>query len=633
MKKKVIILLLNFIVMSEIFAQSKQENMVNEAIALYGLGRIDDAFKMLDNCISKYPEFDQALFIRGNWSLISKKYTDALSYLERLEFVNPNFNPMQKRMLAECYFDQRNFEKATDYIQDFLRNPKLSPQNKEYGRRLKNNIEFVKSQSEELFKVEYKNLGTGVNSELSEYFPSTNADESAIYFTRRYPKGEDIMVSYMRDGQWTPSTLLDEPEMENESKYISINTYDNDGAHTISPGGRHLFFTSCQRPEGVGSCDLYMVSKKGNEWGIPKLLPTINSKSWESQPCISADGRKLFFVSSREGGIGGSDIYMSELTSGGFSPPINLGDKINSTGDEDRPFIHPDGHTLYFSSDGHAGYGGKDLFLSRFENGEWQSPINLGGQINSTKDEISIFINTLGTKAFISKQNDVEHRTDIDIYSFDLPEKYKPRAVTYLKGIVKNAKTNEPLKASIRLSDIEAAKQVSTMVSDEKTGDFLMTLTADKEYGFNVIKEGFAIYSQNYVFESNTSNLKPEILEIKLMPIESGTNFELRNVFFETAKYDLKSSSYTELNYIVDILKSNSSIKIRVAGHTDNVGNSTTNQQLSENRAKSVMNYLIEKGISPERLNSIGYGSSKPKHDNNTEEGRAKNRRTEIEIL
>lgn len=615
------------------FSQTKQEVLVNEAIGLYGLGRIDEAFKSLDDCIAKYPSFDQAIYIRANWSVIAKKYEDALPLLEKLESVNPKFNPQQKKLIAETYFYMKNYDKAEEYIQEFLRTPNLSAQGQMYGQRMITNLAFVRTQTSEVKKVVYYNLGPEVNSTYSEYFPSTNGDESAIYFTRRDKQGEDIWLSYALGNKWSTAYKIDEPELENETRYVSINTFDNDGAHTITAGGRQLLFTSCQRPGGLGSCDLYIAYRKGEEWGKPKLLPTVNTRGWESQPCMSADGKKLYFVSSREGGVGESDIYMSELTSEGFSTPINLGPKVNSIGAEDRPFIHPDGQTLYFSSDAHPGYGGKDLFMSRFENGEWQTPVNLGPSINSIGDEISIFINTLGNKAYIAKENNENNRSDFDIYSFELPKEYRPKTVTYIKGIISNAKTGQPLKASVKLTDIAESKQISTMNSDEKSGDFLLTVVADKEYGFHVLKEGYAIYSQNYSFSEGGSRLEPQVLEIKMMPLEAGTKFELRNVFFETAKFDLKTTSYPELNYIVDILKANPSLNILIAGHTDNIGNTTNNQTLSENRAKAVMNYLIEKGIPAERLSAKGYGASKPIQSNETEEGRAKNRRTEIEIL
>lgn len=633
MSKQILVIVLSAFLIHSAFGQTKQNDMVNEAIGLYGLGRNEEALKVLDDCISKYPTFDQALYIRANWSVIAKKYDEALPLLEKLETLNPKFNPQQKKLIAECYFSKRDYDKAEENIQAFLSVPNLSPQGKTYGQRMLKNLEFARSQTSTSEKVVYKNLGAEVNTSFNEYFPSTNADESAIYFTRRDRQGEDIWVSYNYGNQWSTAIKIDEPELENETRFISINTFDNDGAHTITAGGRQLLFTSCQRPGGMGSCDLYIVYRKGEEWGRPKMLPTVNTRGWESQPCMSADGKKLFFVSSREGGQGESDIYMSELTAEGFSTPVNLGSKLNSIGAEDRPFIHPDGQTLYFSSDGHPGYGGKDLYMSRWENGEWQVPINLGNGINSIGDEISIFINALGDKAYIAKENNEANRSDFDIYSFDMPKEFRPKTVTYIKGIVTNAKTGQPLKASVKLSDIEASKQISTLNSDEKSGDFLLTVLADKEYGFHVLKEGFAIYSQNYSFVEGGSQLKPQVIEIKLQPLEAGTRFELRNIFFETGKFELKSTSYPELNYVVEILKANPTMKILVGGHTDNVGNAASNQTLSENRARAVMNYLIEKGIEAERLSSKGYGATKPIQTNDTEDGRAKNRRTEIEIL
>ena len=616
-------------------AQTRQNEIVNEAISLYGFGRIDEAFKALDDCIAKYPNFDQALYIKANWSIISKKYGDALPLLEKLESINPMFNPQQKKLIAECYFSMKNYDKAEEYILEFLKHPNLSPQAQLYGQRMVKNLNFVRSQTNKTTSIVYHNLGPEVNSSFNEYFPSTNGDESTIYFTRRDKQGEDIWLSYAQGNNWSTAYKIDEPELENEMRYISINTHSNDGAHTISTNGRQLLFTSCHRPapDGLGSCDIFISFKRGEEWGRPKMIPDVNTRGWESQPCLSADGKKLFFVSSREGGIGESDIYMSVRTQEGFSTPVNLGSKVNSIGAEDRPFIHPDGQTLYFSSDAHPGYGGKDLYMSRWENGEWQTPINLGDQINSIGDEISIFINILGDKAYIAKENNENNRSDFDIYSFNLPKEFRPKTVTYLKGIVSNAKTGQPLKAVIKLSDIAESKSISNLNSDEKSGDFLMTILADKEYGFHVIKEGYAIYSQNYSFSATDNQLTPEVLEIKLMPLEAGAKFELRNVFFETGKFDLKTTSYPELNYIVDILKNNPNLNILVGGHTDNVGNVANNLTLSENRAKSVMNYLIEKGIAADRLSAKGYGSSKSIHPNDREEGRAKNRRTEIEIL
>lgn len=629
-------ILIAFFILSSIdlSSQSKEESLLDEAVNIYGFGKKEEAYAAVDAILSKYPNFSRAYFVKGNWHLTFREYSEAQVMLEKLNQIDPNFNPLQNKMLAEVYFATREFDKSQNQIDEFLKNPNLNPDNIAFCKSLSRNIEFVKTQPKENYTIEFKPLGPEINTKESEYFPSTAADESAIYFTRKTRGGEDIWISYLRNGSWTPAVLIDEPLIEGVDKVVSINSYENDGAHTIAPTGRFLFFTSCNRPRGFGSCDLYFSKRSGNEWGKPTILvPPINSGAWETQPCISADGKQLFFISSREGGMGRGDIYVSTIQeNGSFSAPQNLGPEINTSGNEDKPFIHPDGKTLYFSSDGHPGYGQRDLFMSRKENGKWSTPINLGGQINSVGDESAIFINTAGTRAYISKQNNDRAEKDYDIYTFDLPETYQPSKTTYLKGIITNAKTNQPVKASVKIQNIEKNESVMSISSDEKNGDFLLTLVTDKEYGFNVLKEGFAVYSKNFSFTGTTDN-KPQLLEIKLQPLEAGTKFDLRNVFFETGKYELKAESSNELNYIVDILNKNPTIKIKVSGHTDNVGQAESNRILSENRAKAVLEYFVSKGILKERLSSVGYGSEKPISENETESGRAQNRRTEIEIL
>lgn len=633
-RRMLVLFSLGILICTNLFSQSKEETMLDEAIDIYGFGKKDEAITAVDAVIAKYPEYPRAYFVKANWHITFREFDMAQGALEKLEQVNPNFNPLQKKMLAECYFVNKQYEKALTLLNDFLRIPNLNPENISYAKSLEKNIQFVRSQPKESYTIHFQSLGLEINTTESEYFPSTAADESAIYFTRKSRGTEDIWISYFRDGAWTPAVPIDEPLIEGVDKVVSINSYENDGAHTISPTGRFLFFTSCNRPRGFGSCDLYFSKRSGNEWGKPTILvPPINTGAWETQPCISADGKQLYFVSNREGGVGRGDIYVSTiLDNGSFSTPENLGPIINSNGNEDKPFIHPDGKTLYFSSDGHPGYGQRDLFMSRKEDGKWTTPINLGGQINSTGDESAIFINALGNKAYISKQNLDRPGRDYDIYTFDVPKDYQPSRVTYLKGIVTNSKTNQPLKASVKIQNIERNESVMSISSDEKNGDFLLTLVADKEYGFNVLKEGFAFYSKNYSFANSLDN-KPQVLEIKLQPLESGTKFDLRNVFFATGKFELKTESSNELNFIVDILNKNPNIKIQISGHTDNVGLAESNLLLSENRAKAVLEYLVSKGIPAIRLSSKGYGATKPISNNNTEEGRAQNRRTEIEIL
>ncbi len=619
----------------QLTAQTKEEAMLDEAVTEYEANHKVEAAKLLSEVIGKYPNYPRSYFVKARWEMLAKNYEDAVNSLLKLNELKPDFNPLQKKMLAESYFNVKNYTQAKLLFQEFINLGNVNPESKKICESMIQNIDFITNQPIEDYKITYENVGEGINTIENEYFPSTTADESMIYFTRNTRGNEDIWVSSSQNNIWNIAKLVDEPLIEGDNTYVSINSDVNDGAHTISPSGKHLFFTSCNRPNSFGSCDLFVAKKNGNEWGKPRMLPkNINTKAWETQPCISADGKTIYFVSNKEGGSGRGDIYSTQLNKDGtFSEPQNLGSEINTPGSEDKPFLHPDGTTLYFTSDGHPGYGGRDIFVSRWVDNKWTKPINLGGQINSEGDESSIFVNTLGTKAYISKENNEGGRRDQDIYSFKLPEAFMPRKVTYIKGLVLNARTNQPLKASVKIQNIDRGESTLSINSDEKNGDFLVTLVEDQEYGFNVLKEGFALYSKNYSFTKSASNSNTQVLEIKLEPLESGTKFELRNVFFETGKFDLKESSHNELNYIVEILTKNPTIKIQVSGHTDNVGQVANNQLLSENRAKSVMEFLISKGITADRLQYKGYGSSKPLSSNDTEGGRAQNRRTEIEIL
>ena len=631
---KTILLWILFLNLNHLHSQNREQEKIDQAVSDYGMNLREEALKVINEVLTKNPNAERALFVKSNWMLQAENYQEAQDLLEKLESVNPNYNPLQCKLLGECYYRSDNYTSAKKQFEKFLTFPSLSPENYAYCKQMLRNIDFAASNPKDEFRFTFQNIGSNINTSAREYFPSTNADESALYFTRLSKGGEDIYVSQKVNGQWQESMPIDEPEMEGENNILSVNSFGNDGAHTIAPSGRFLFFTSCDRTRNFPSCDLYFSKRKGDKWGKPNRIPAdINTKFWESQPCMAADGKTMFFVSSREGGHGGMDIYVTTIKPDGtFSAPVNLGETINTLGNEDKPFIHPDGKTLYFASDGHPGYGYRDLFMSVRKDGKWSTPVNLGSQINSQGDETSIFVNTLGTRAYVSKQNTEDKSQSHDIYFFELPAKYQPAKTTFIKGIVVNAKTNSPLKANVKISNIDDTGSFQNITSDEKYGDFLITVPKDNNYAFHVIKEGYAFYSQNFSFKEATGEAPREVF-IKLMALESGAKFELRNVFFETGRYDLREESNTELNMVVDLLNKNPSILIKITGHTDNVGNAESNLTLSDNRAKSVKEYLVSKGIDPARLQAKGFGATKPIVSNDTDINRAKNRRTEIEII
>ena len=480
------------------------------------------------------------------------------------------------------------------------------------------------------------NMGPNVNSERDEYLAALTADEMELIFTVRVPRSEkticafcqteeDFYASHKENGKWQPRYPLAAP----------INTGYNEGAQAISPDGRYLFYTMCNADGGYGSCDLYWSKRIGNRWSRPRNMGNVvNTSGWESQPSIAPDGKTIYFASNNPKGYGGVDIWKTEMLEEGiFSEPVNLGPVINTKKDDTAPFIHPDGRTLYFASDGRPGMGGKDLYYSvLLENNNWSEPVNLGYPINTQADEINILISASGTTAYFSSDKAGGYG-GLDLYYFTLDEQLRPTPVTYIKGKVQDAVTLQPLEAAIEMIDLNHNKVVTSTSSDPVTGDFLACILTGTNILLNVSHPDYPFYSENFQLEKSYSNLEPFLKNIRLEKADIGTTFILRNIFFDFGNDELREESYTELNRLVHYLEKNKNIHIEIGGHTDNIGSDEYNNRLSLGRAKSVYNYLIKKGVDASRLSFKGYGRTTPIADNDTEEGRAINRRTEFKIV
>jgi outer membrane protein OmpA-like peptidoglycan-associated protein len=479
------------------------------------------------------------------------------------------------------------------------------------------------------------NIGPNINSEYDEYLPAVVADESEIIFTVMRPRDEntqcafcqmeeDFYASKRGNGEWKPRYKLDYP----------INTGYNEGAQCISPDGKYLFYTICNTDFGNGSCDLYWAKRIGNRWSRPRNFDApVCTKFWESQPSIAPDGKTIYFASNRPDGFGKMDIWKTTMTEEGlFTVPENLGKKINTDGEDAAPFIHADGKTLYFASDGHPGMGGMDVFYSTLTDTGWTKPVNLGYPINTPADEINILINAAGTTAYFSTDKEGGYGGQ-DLYYFNLDPQLRPTPVTYMKGKVIDEKTHEPVHASIEMIDLNTNKVTTSTSSDPVTGEFLACILTGSNILMNVSHPYYLLYSENFQIEKNYTELEPYLKNIALKRPEVGESFVLRNVFFDFDKSTLKKESEVELNKLVDYLTSNKGIKIEIGGHTDNQGSESYNEKLSNDRAKAVYDYLVNKGINSNRMSYKGYGMSKPIATNDTEEGRALNRRTEFTIV
>jgi len=497
------------------------------------------------------------------------------------------------------------------------------------------NAKFAIEAMKKPVKYQLENLGASINSEWDESLAAITADGERIVFTVNRPKDkntvcafclneEDLYTSAFSKSGWSPRVAIGSP----------IKTGYNEGAQCLSPDGLYLIYTMCNADFGMGSCDLYWSKRIGQKWSRPRNFGApVNTSAWETQPSMASDGQTIYFVSSRSGGYGGMDIWKTRMTAEGeFAVPENLGPTINTPGDDAAPFIHSDGRTLYFASNGRVGMGGYDLYYSTLQaDGSWSEPENLGYPINTASDEVNIFIDAAGTKAYIASDK-AGGFGGLDLYSFELDEDLRPNPVTYVKGRVRDAETGDPILAHIEMVDLATRKVVTNTSSDAVTGEYLACIQTGCNVLLNVSCPNYPFYSENFQVEKSYTKLDPFHKDILLQQAEPGTVVVLKNIFFDFDKSELKPESFVELDKLVDYLEHNL-VKIEIGGHTDGLGDKDYNQKLSESRASEVYLYLINKGIDSSRLSYRGYGSEKPIADNNTEEGRASNRRTEFKIV
>jgi len=482
--------------------------------------------------------------------------------------------------------------------------------------------------------VQPVNLGKKVNSRSDEYVNFVDEEVTQLYLTRKEPSlsyatdgnpyRENFYTAFLKDGSWDSLARF----------VLPVGKERNIGGMSFSIDRRHIYFTGCSWPESFGSCDLYEMNKTGNSWGKARNLGNlINTGAWDSQPFLSSDGKTLYFSSRRSGGLGGSDIWMTQKQANGtWGTPVNLGDSINTSGNEMAPYIHADTKTLYFSSDTRAGLGGYDLFMSKKdETGNWKKAVNLGSPVNTRKNEINIFISMDATTAWISSDREGGYG-GYDIYEMKTVKAIRPEAVVYVKGRVINLSDKKPLQAWVELTNLDKSETVIGIQSDPVDGSFFIPVYPGIDYAFHITKKGYLFYSENMNLK-DTLYFRPINKTFELTPIHQGNSFILNNIFFDFDSYTLKTSSLPELNLLLNLLKNNPSLQILIKGHTDNIGSKDYNLLLSENRAKAVYEYLIKHGIEEQRLEFKGFGATQPVAANDTPEGRAANRRTEIEIL
>lgn len=613
----------------------------NRALKAYLQGKQDYEYfnfaraeQNLKEAISVDESFIEAYILLAELLYDRKRFVEAADNYRIAVGLDSSFYPFAFYYLGYSEFHSGQYQSALESYRLFLAtNPKSQKLINESEKGIANSI-FAIEMMKNPVPFNPVNLGEAVNTRMNEYSPSITADGSTLIFTRELEEGgneifmgrrqEDFYMNF-RDssGNWGRAINVGKP----------LNTPGNEGAHTLGSGGQYMYFTACDRPDGLGRCDIYYSSFDGVRWSDPvNIGPPINTIYWETQPSVSADGKTLFFVSSRPGGFGASDIWISEKQSDGkWGEPVNAGDKINTAGDETTPFIHFDGKTLYFASNGRPNLGGFDLYFSRLgDDDAWSDPVNLGYPVNTHMDEMGLVIESNSYIAYYASTRNEGNQKDL--YWFELHESARPAKVSYLKGRVFDYETRRSLHAKYDLINLTTGEPV-TSSSVNRDGQFLVCLPSGNNYGLNVSADGFLFYSENFPFEEGYTEFKPLVKDIFLHKIGVGEKLVLYNVLFEFNKSDFLTESLPELEKVLQILISNKGLKVEVGGHTDDSGTDEYNLQLSESRAKTVVNYLVNNGIERSRLTFKGYGESIPVQDNGTADGRRLNRRTEVKVL
>ncbi len=593
------------------------------------------AMEYLAEAIKLEPEFTDAHFL-NTYAAYQKGKLDLVepSLLHISGKDIPKYYPA-RLWYADFLMGKARYKEAGQWYGKYLY---TAPEDKKEKMRAEVNLRKARYAEKAILKpVPFKpvNLGTEVNSQGDEYMPNLTADGGTLFFTARRPGnmggfnprwndfGEDFYISKYENGKWSKAENLGPP----------INTSDNEGAACFSQDGQWVYFTGCNRPEGIGECDIYISKYNGASWSSPvNLGEGVNSANYETQPWLSHDGRTLYFVSTRPGGHGGTDIWYSQLENELWGEPKNLGIPVNTPGNEYSPSLHASGQVLYFSSDFHDGFGGMDIFYVDKKESGWGEVKNMGFPINTPAQERFLFVSSDGKTAYYSTDQIEGGWGRNDIFSFALSKELQPPPATFVRGVVRDSLTGNPVSAKLSFISLKSGDTLRSVLSDAKAGKFLVSLPLGESYAAYIDEPGYLLYSANFSLE-NVDAGKHYELDISLSPFRSGSSITLRNVFFATASYELLDQSRAELNRMVTLMRKNPGMQVEIEGHTDNEGSDSYNLTLSQNRAESVRAYLIQNGIVATRVSSKGYGESRPVADNDTEEGRALNRRTEFRII
>jgi outer membrane protein OmpA-like peptidoglycan-associated protein len=645
MKKQLIyFLLFSFLctVSTVLHAQKRYDTRSKKAIAYYekaiqAMNRMEytEVLEHLDLALKRDEKFTDVFLLKAEvYRLLDEPEREAESYKKAIE-INADYFPYVFYNLGVAYYKMGEYKMGIQELRYFIKQGKAKPVSLAKANKYIQQCEQAQQLKDNPVPFEPMSLGEQINDSLDQYWPSLSLDGKTMVYTvmltdslhktfyGQFAHQEDFYQSTNSQGVWSKGLPLGSP----------INTPGNEGAQQISADGKVLVFTGCNRADGFGNCDIYFSLKTDEGWTKPfNIGPMVNSKFSEKQPCLSPDGRKLYFSSDRPDGIGGMDIWVSELSvDEQWMRPKNLGRIVNTAYDESSPFIFPDNKSLYFSSDGHPGLGLKDIFYSKLdETKQWTKPINIGYPINSHRDEIGLVLAKDGKTAYYAS---TIVNKNWNIFQFEMPENVRPNPVSYVSGRIFDQDNKQSLEANLQLLSLSNGDTIIQTRAQKKDGSYLVCLPFGTEYALNVSYPEYLFKSVHFSLLQSHAADNPLVLDMGLQKISVGNTIVLENIFFEKDSFNILPQSDVELKKIVEFIKFNANLSFEIGGHTDNSGDNAYNQKLSEKRAKAVFDYVANHLGVQDNISFKGYGDTQPVLPNTSAENRAKNRRTELKVL
>lgn len=609
-------------------------NQLPKAIRSWNQKNYRETERYLEKALRFDPHYADALYLLGELKLRQREITKTQFLWSLLVKECPNYKPEIAYFLGVMYLEDNKLNKAIPLIEQFLANPERDFGYDKEARAALEEAKLKQSLLGNTVPFDPKPVQK-ISTTADEYLATISPDQNTIYFTRRSRKvnrKSGPAASARLVEEFCASQLMPNGKFEEGAPLPSpFNTSYNEGGPSITADNTELYFTVCEDLDGYKNCDIYYTEKdQFGYWITPRSVGDHINRidSWESQASVTANGDWLYFTSDRKGGIGGLDLYRCQkLEDGSWSKPELLSARINTKYDEKSPFIHSDSQTLYFTSNGHPGLGGFDIFYARAIDTNWQAPSNIGYPINSEDDDLGLFVSLDGKTGYFSS-NTLRANTGWDLYSFEMPEEARPEEVFLVQGNLDVAEGTNLEDAKVKIKNLKTQETTEIKV-DAQTGSYARVVQKSEatDYIIKVEKKG-AAFSSKYLSAGEIRKSIAIKAPLELAPMEVGREYTLNDIQFSTNSSELNLASRSIIEEFVLFMKENQQLKADIQGHTDNVGDDQSNRSLSQARAKAVFEYALSLGIEASRLSWHGYGESKPIADNSTEEGRAKNRRT-----